>query len=95
MNISISQSPPIRLTTRQITYYALNNALPAYDSNYSFAVRIANQYGKLSKLIAHILTVAILSMAILRIIESQLWELTGLPSLEKILLIILLSIFTI
>ena len=95
MNISISQSPPIRLTPRQITYYALNSALPALDSNYSFTVRIANQYGKLSKLIAHILTVAILSMAILRIIESQLWELTGLPNLEKILLLILLSIFTI
>jgi len=95
MNISISQPPPIRLTPRQITYYALNNTLPAYDSNYSFAVRIANQYGKLSKLIARILTVAILSMAIVRILESQLWELTGIPSLEKVLLIILLSIFTI
>ena len=95
MNISTSQPPPIQLTPRQITYYALNNTLPAYDSNYSFAVRIANQYGKLSKLIARTLTAAILSMAIFRILESELWELTGLPNLEKILLIILLSIFTI
>lgn len=95
MNISISQSPPIRLNPRQITYYALNNSLPAYDSNYSFAVQISNQYGKLSKTIANIITVAILSMVIFRILESQLWELTGLPNLEKILLILLLSIFTI
>jgi voltage-gated potassium channel len=94
MNISISQSPPIRLSPRQITYYALNNTLPAYDSNYGFAVRITNQYGKLSKLVAQIITVAILAMAIFRILEGQLWELTGLPNLEKILLILLLSIFT-
>jgi len=94
MNISISQSPPIRLSPRQITYYALNNTLPAYDSNYSFAARITNQYGKLGKLVAQIITVAILSMTIFRILEGQLWELTGLPNLEKILLILLLSIFT-
>ncbi|MBJ7380282.1 MAG: ion transporter [Polynucleobacter sp.] len=94
MNISISQSPPIRLSPRQITYYALNNSLPAYDSNYSFAARITNQYGKLGKLVAQIITVAILSMTIFRILEGQLWELTGLPNLEKILLILLLSIFT-
>jgi len=94
MNISISQSPPIRLSPRQITYYALNNSLPAHDSNYSFAARITNQYGKLGKLVAQIITVAILSMTIFRILEGQLWELTGLPNLEKILLILLLSIFT-
>jgi len=94
MNISISQSPPIRLSPRQITYYALNNTLPAYDSNYSFAARITNQYGKLGKLVAQIITVAILFMTIFRILEGQLWELTGLPNLEKILLILLLSIFT-
>jgi len=94
MNISISQSPPIRLSPRQITYYALNNSLPAYDSNYSFAARITNQYGKLGKLVAQIITVAILFMTIFRILEGQLWELTGLPNLEKILLILLLSIFT-
>jgi voltage-gated potassium channel len=95
MNISISQSSPIRLNPRQITYYALNNTLPAYDSNYGLAVRISNQYGKLSKLVAHIIVVAILFMVSFRVLENQLWELTGLPNLEKILLILLLSIFTI
>jgi hypothetical protein len=95
MNISISQSSPIRLSPRQITYYALNNSLPAYDSNYSLATRISNQYGKLSKLVARIITAAILFMVIFRVLENQLWELTGLPNLETFLLILLLSIFTI
>ena len=94
MNISISQSSPIRLYPRQIAYYLLNNNLPAYDSNFSLAVRIANQYGKISKLIAHIIIVATLSMAIFRILDNQLWDLTGLPNLAKTLLILLLSIFT-
>jgi len=94
MNISISQSPPIRLNPRQIAHYVLNNNLPAYDSNFSLAVRITNQYGKLSKLIAHIIILAILYMTIFRILENQLWELTGLPNLAKTLLILLLSIFT-
>ena len=94
MNISISQSSPIRLYPRQIAYYLLNNNLPAYDSNFSLAVRIANQDGKISKLIAHIIIVATLSMAIFRILDNQLWDLTGLPNLAKTLLILLLSIFT-
>ena len=94
MNISISQSSSIRLYPRQIAYYLLNNNLPAYDSNFSLAVRIANQYGKISKLIAHIIIVATLSMAIFRILDNQLWDLTGLPNLAKTLLILLLSIFT-
>ena len=89
MNISISQSSPIRLYPRQIAYYLLNNNLPAYDSNFSLAVRIANQYGKISKLIAHIIIVATLSMAIFRILDNQLWDLTGLPNLAKTLLILL------
>lgn len=94
MNISICQSHPIRLNPRQIAHYVLNNNLPAYDSNFSLAVRITNQYGKLSKLIAHIIILAILYMTIFRILENQLWELTGLPNLAKTLLILLLSIFT-
>ena len=95
MNISNSQSPPIRLNPRQIAYYFLNNNLPAYDNNVSLAVRITNQYGKLSKLIAHIIILAIFSMAIFRVLENQLWDLIGLPNLAKTLLILLLSIFTI
>ena len=95
MNISTSQSPSFRLSPRQIAYYAINNNLPVYDSNYSLTLRIAKKFGNLSKLIAYIIIVAILSMAIFRILENQLWEFTGLPNLEIFLLNLLLLIFTI
>ena len=95
MNISSSQPSPVELNARQIAYYILNNNLPAYDSNYSLASMIKSQYGRLSKLVANIIIFAILSMVIFRILENQLWELMGLPNLEKVLLFLLLTIFTV
>ncbi|CAM3806543.1 cyclic nucleotide-gated ion channel [Polynucleobacter antarcticus] len=92
-DLSFHHSPDIKLSDRQVIYFALNGQLPAFSGNYLVTRNIKARYSKLQSFISSILVISILLAASTRIFQSEAWSILWIADNVKFLLIPILFIF--